>query len=196
MIYTPEDCFSCSFCPLNFEDSMIYQISNFLDQHIVDEITKKYENSRGQPVFEINNMGRWGDGLGHGSFAPVFVLKLDEYQDYFHQKYQAVDPVFADYTDLVCFLHIWTPGSQINFHHDGDISDGVDRLSSTIYITPTWNWNWGGLFIYDDPDRGQGWVYPHYNHMVWFRPPVWHSTSMITLAAEHPRLSIQLFFTK
>lgn len=175
---------------------MLYQVSNFLEQHIIDEITAKYENSRGQPVFEVNNMGRWGDTLSHGSFAPVLVLRLDEYREYFLEKYKTVDPAFAEYTELVCFLHAWLPGSQINFHHDGGIDDGVDRLSSTIYITPTWNWSWGGLFIYDDADLGQRWIYPHYNHMVWFRPPVWHSTSMITLAAEHPRLSIQLFFTK
>lgn len=175
---------------------MLYQIANFLEQDIIDQITAKYEASRGQPVFEINNMGRWGDTLSTGSFAPVYVLKLDEYREYFLAKYRQVDEAFADYTELVCFLHIWPPGSQINFHHDGGIDDGVDRLSSTIYITPTWNWSWGGLFIFDDVDLGQRWIYPHYNHMVWFRPPVWHSTSMITLAAEHPRLSIQLFFTK
>lgn len=176
---------------------MIHQCPNFLDDYMIQDITKRYEDSRGQPVFEINNMGRWGDGLSHGSFAPVFVLQLDDYREYFRQKYCAIDPVFADYSEIVCFLHVWPPGSQINFHHDGGYDDdGVDRLSSTIYINPTWNWNWGGLFVYDDQHEGQRWIYPHYNLMIWFRPPVWHSTSMITLAAQHPRLSIQLFFTK
>jgi Rps23 Pro-64 3,4-dihydroxylase Tpa1-like proline 4-hydroxylase len=173
---------------------MINQISNFLDQHILEEIRQKFENSKGQGVFEINNMGRWGAGLETGSYAPVFVLNLDEYHDYFINKYKTVDPAFEDFDNVICFLHVWPPGSQINFHHD--FPEGNDRLSSTIYINEAWNWNWGGLFIYDDTQLGQGWVFPHPNHMVWFRPPVWHSTSMITLAAEYPRLSIQLFFTK
>ena len=176
---------------------MIHHCPNFLEEDIIADITEYYESSRGSAVFEINNMGRWGDGLSHGSFAPVFVLGLDKYKDYFYQKYATVDASFEEYPKLVAFLHIWYPGSQINFHHDGGFdNDGVDRLSSTIYINPVWNWNWGGLFVYDDATDGQRWVYPHYNHMIWFRPPLWHSTTMITLAAPHPRLSIQLFFTK
>jgi hypothetical protein len=173
---------------------MLYKVPDFLEPHILDEIRQKFENSKGQAVFEINNMGRWGQGLDSGSFAPVFVLPLEEYQDYFIKKYKSIDPAFADYNNLTCFLHIWPPGSQINFHHDAPVE--ADRLSSTIYINHAWNWNWGGLFIYDDVDLGQGWIFPHPNLMVWFRPPVWHSTSMVTMSAEYPRLSIQCFFSK
>lgn len=171
---------------------MVYQVPNFLDQHILEEIRQKFEHSKGLAVFEINNMGRWGSGLDHGSYTPVFVLPLNEYQDYFLEKYKTVDPAFAEYSKVVCFLHVWPPGSQINFHHDAP--EESNRLSSTIYINEAWNWNWGGLFLYDHPDLGQRWIFPHPNLMIWFRPPVWHSTSMITLAAEYPRLSIQLFF--
>ena len=173
---------------------MINQVPNFLDQNMLLALRKKFEDAHGQGVFEINHMGRWGKGLEAGSYAPVLVLKLDEYADYFINRYKTVDPVFAEFNNVVCFMHVWLPGSQINWHHDSD--DSYNRLSSTIYINEAWNWNWGGFFIYDDQHLGQGWVYPHPNLMVWFRPPVWHSTSMVTLAAEFPRLSIQLFFTK
>jgi len=175
---------------------MVNQVPNFLEQHILDEITQKFEDSKGKAAFEINNMGRWGQGLDRGSFAPVFIIPLSEYEEYFVNKYKSVDPAFADYNHATVFLHIWPPGSQINFHHD-DVSEGQDkRLTSTIYINPNWNWNWGGLFLYDDPEQGQRWIFPHYNLMTWFVPPIYHGTSMLTLAAEYPRLSIQLFFTK
>lgn len=173
---------------------MINQVPNFLDQNMLLALRKKFEDAHGQGVFEINHMGRWGKGLEAGSYSPVLVLKLDEYADYFINRYKTVDPIFAEFNNVVCFMHAWLPGSQINWHHDSD--DSYNRLSSTIYINEAWNWNWGGFFIYDDQHLGQGWVYPHPNLMVWFRPPVWHSTSMVTLAAEFPRLSIQLFFTK
>lgn len=173
---------------------MIHCVPDFLDQHILESIRQKFEDSKGQPVFEVSNMGRWSDGLGNGSYSPVYVLRLDEYREYFLNKYRSVDPVFENYNNLICFLHVWPPGSQINFHHDAPAE--LDRLSSTIYINPAWNWNWGGLFLYDDPDHGQGWIFPHPNSMIWFRPPVWHSTSMVTLSAEYPRLSVQLFFTR
>jgi hypothetical protein len=77
-----------------------------------------------------------------------------------------------------------------------DASDDNPRLSSTIYLNETWNWNWGGLFLYDHPEMGQGWIFPHGNTMMWFQPPIYHATSMISSNAEHPRLSIQLFFNK
>lgn len=173
---------------------MIHQVPNFLEPEILEAIRQKFEDSKGKDVFEINNMGRWGEGLETGSYAPVLVLRLDEYQEYFINKYKSVDPAFADFNTVVCFLHVWLPGTQINFHHDA--SEHGDRLSSTIYINTGWDWNWGGFFIYDDTDLGQGWVFPHPNLMVWFKPPVWHSTSMVTQSAPYPRLSIQLFFTK
>lgn len=173
---------------------MLNIVGNFLEKEVIDNINQKFQDSKGKQVFEINNMGRWGAGLESGSYAPVFILNLDEYKDYFIQKYKTVDPIFKDYNNLTVYLHVWPPGSQINFHHDHD--ERVKRLSSTIYINERWNWNWGGFFIADDPHMGQRWVYPQYNTMVWFEPPVWHSTSMVTLLAEFPRLSIQLFFTQ
>jgi hypothetical protein len=172
---------------------MLHQVSNFLEPEVLDAIRQKFADSHGRDVFEVNNMGRWGAGLEAGSYSPVLVLKLEEYRDYFIQKYKTVDPAFAEFNNVIVYMHIWLPGSQINWHHDSN--DEAPRLSSTIYINPSWNWNWGGLFLYDDPGLGQRWVFPHENHMVWFRPPVWHSTTMVTQSAEYPRLSIQLFFT-
>lgn len=172
------------------------RVSNFLDEPTLLALRQKYESARGTPSFEVNNMGRWGAGLESGSYAPVLILPLEEYKEYFLEKYKSVHPDFADHKNLTVFMHIWLPGSQINFHHDDSSDHGNPRLSSTIYINERWNWNWGGLFLYDDPDTGQGWVYPHSNSMVWFRPPIYHATSMITMDAEFPRLSIQLFFNK
>ena len=173
---------------------MIHQVPNFLDPDVLAALRQKFADSHGQDVFEVNNMGRWGDGLETGSYSPVLILKLPEYQEYFLNKYKAVDPAFEEFPNLIVYMHIWLPGSQINWHHDNQ--DNHPRLSSTIYINPEWNWNWGGMFLYDDPDEGQRWIFPHANHMIWFRPPVWHSTSMITQSAPYPRLSVQLFFTQ
>jgi len=172
---------------------MINTVRDWIDQDVLDSIKKKYHDSRGTPSFEINNMGRWGQGLDAGSYAPVFILPLEEHQSYFNAKYKALDSAFSDFELVTVYLHIWPPGSQINWHHDGDAGQ---RIGSTVYINETWNWNWGGLFLYDDPSLGQGWIFPEHNKMIWFESPVWHATSMVALNAEFPRLSIQLFFTK
>lgn len=174
--------------------AIIHRAYNFLEPDVLEALRMKFKNSQGQAAFEVNNMGRWGKGLESGSYAPVLILPIPEFRQYFIDKYQSMDPVFKDYPNLTCFMHIWLPGSQIQFHHDA--SDDNPRLSSTIYINDTWNWNWGGFFIYDNPDFGQGWVYPHPNSMIWFDPPMWHATTMVNANAEIPRLSIQLFFNK
>lgn len=173
---------------------MIHRVYNFLEPEVLEGLRKKFEDAKGSAAFEVNHMGRWGKGLESGSYAPVLILPLEEYKSYFVKKYQAMDSAFADYNSLTVFMHIWLPGSQINWHHDE--SQNNPRLSSTIYINESWNWNWGGFFIYDHPELGQGWVYPHANSMIWFRPPLWHATTMVNAHADFPRLSIQLFFNK
>lgn len=173
---------------------MINRVSNWLEPDVLDSLRKKYQESQGHAVFEVNNMGRWGKGLEAGSYAPVLILQLPEYRDYLLNKYQTAFPEFEEYSNLTCFMHIWLPGSQIQWHHDA--SENNPRLSSTIYINESWNWNWGGLFVYDHDTLGQGWVYPHPNSMVWFKPPMWHATTMVNNNAEFPRLSIQCFFNK
>ena len=62
---------------------MIYQQFDFLEEDVYNELIQKFEDSKGKPAFEVNNMGRWGSGLETGSYSPVLVLPLDEYKDYF-----------------------------------------------------------------------------------------------------------------
>jgi Rps23 Pro-64 3,4-dihydroxylase Tpa1-like proline 4-hydroxylase len=175
---------------------MIHTIYDFLEQDVYDSLINKFESSKGQAVFEVNNMGRWGTGLEAGSYSPVLVLPLDEYQDYFKKKYSEIDERFAEHPHLTCFMHVWLPGSQINWHHDSP--EETSRMSSSIYLNANWDWNWGGLFLYDDEEMpGRfGWVFPHKNSAVYFKPPIWHSTTMVTNSAPYPRLSVQLFFSK
>ena len=170
---------------------------DFLEDEKFEEFHSLLESKKGTPSFEINYMGRWGKGLESGSYSGVYILPLEQYKDYFFEKYtKEVDPRFGEMDDLTVFMHVWPPGSQINWHHDAPAE--ANRLSSTIYLNKNWSWNWGGLFLYDDPDMAgkQGWLFPHRNSMTWFKPPLWHSTTMVTLDATEPRLSIQLFFTK
>ena len=176
---------------------MIHTTDNFLDADVLNNLRQKYEDAKGSGVFEVNKLGsRWGSGLEHGSYAPVLILNLDEYREYFLEKYLTVAPIFADYRHLTCFMHVWLPGSKINFHHDALPAEQGSRLSSTIYLNENWNADWGGLFLYDDPDLGKGWIYPQGNSMVWFMPPILHAISMVSADAAFPRLSVQMFFNK
>jgi Rps23 Pro-64 3,4-dihydroxylase Tpa1-like proline 4-hydroxylase len=124
----------------------------------------------------------------------VYVLRLDEFADEILAKCKLVDPEFQVHDKLTCFLHIWTKGSHINWHHDGNEAGQPSRISGTIYLNRHWPRDWGGLFLYDS--FGQKFLEPQYNLFTWFVGPMWHATSMVTQLAESPRLSIQMFFNQ
>lgn len=173
---------------------MLNTIENFLEQDKIDYVNDKINTSKGQPVWEMNDLGRWGQGLNAGSTGPVMILDLPEMKEFFIEKYKRVDPLFEQCTSVNCFAHLWYPGSHINWHTDKTEHSSDAKMSSTIYLSEHWDWNWGGLLVYAHENTGNRWIYPTYNACVWFKPPVWHCVTTINQLAQHPRVSIQLFF--
>lgn len=172
---------------------MINVVQNFLDQPVLDTILQKYEDSKGKPLFEINEMGRWGSDLYNGNFGPVYVLPMfTELCEYLNPKLAAMAG-FEEYYMTACFLHSWQHGSGINWHMDS-VSDKT-RIGLTVYLNQQWSVNWGGLFLWEK-DGNTGWYNPQYNSAVWFESPLWHSVSIISRAAAYPRLSLQVFLEK
>ena len=172
-----------------------WELSNAMPEDMLDDITNKYETNKEKDVFEVNSLGRWGAGLSDSSYAPALIMNLHEYENDILNILRTKDDRFNEVNHVKPFMHIWLPGSSINFHDDANpVSD--DRMSATFYITKDWNWNWGGMFMWDSPSQGNKWIYPFYNSCAWFRPPMWHSVSMVSKNAPYPRLSIQCFCDK
>ena len=172
-----------------------WELSNAIPEDMLDDITNKYETNKEKDVFEVNSLGRWGAGLSDSSYAPALIMNLHEYENDILNILRTKDDRFNEVNHVKPFMHIWLPGSSINFHDDANpVSD--DRMSATFYITKDWNWNWGGMFMWDSPSQGNKWIYPFYNSCAWFRPPMWHSVSMVSKNAPYPRLSIQCFCDK
>ena len=166
-------------------------IKNFLEEENMNALWNKYHYSKGHPLFEINDLGRWSDNLYTGNFGPVYILRLDEWFDYFTYKFQSNIPLFNDYSLNACFMHIWQKGSGIKWHEDGT----GDRIGCTIYMNHEWNANYGGLFLYIK-DGANNWYCPEYNDCVWFESPMWHSVSILSNDIPEPRFSVQLFWDK
>jgi Rps23 Pro-64 3,4-dihydroxylase Tpa1-like proline 4-hydroxylase len=163
-------------------------IKNFLEPENMQNLWNKYEQSKGHPVFEVNDMGRWSPELYQGNFGPVYVLRLNEWFEYFSNKFSQI-PIFTQYKLNACFMHIWQRGSGIRWHEDGNGS----RIGATVYMNKTWDANYGGLFLYQN-DNVNSWYLPEHNDCVWFQSPMWHSVSLLAADAPEPRLSVQLFF--
>lgn len=172
---------------------MINVSQNFLDQSLIDSVLGYYEEAKGKPLFEVNEMGRWHKGLYEGNFGPVYVMRFpDHIQEQIVAKTKTISDS-SDYEFGTTFLHIWQPGSGINWHMDS--VDGMERIGMTIYLNKEWSVNWGGIFLWEK-DGTTGWIKPQYNCAVWFKSPLWHSVSLITRAAIEPRISIQIFLNK
>lgn len=169
---------------------MINIIPNFMEEENINNLLNKYEMSKGEAVFEINDMARWPNNLYAGNFGPVYVLRLPEWFDYFAYKFSHI-PQFENTKLNVCYMHIWQRGSGIRWHEDGNGS----RIGATVYLNQEWNSNWGGLFLYEKNGH-QSWYNPTYNNCVWFESPMWHSVSLLGSDIPYPRLSVQLFFDK
>jgi hypothetical protein len=184
-------------CEQENNQQLVNTIPNFLDESTIDSIINKYESSKTKANFRINHYGFWGKTLADGSFGPVYMLHLDEYAPTIENKIWESLPQFKGYYPYSLFLHIWEPGSQINWHDD--IHDkSWEELTTTIYLNKNWDINWGGLFLCkesSDSPTGQ-WFAPVHNQLSWFVPPVWHATTMCSTAMTEPRLSIQGFWRK
>lgn len=165
-------------------------IKNFLDEENMQNLWNKYEQSKGHPLFEINDLGRWVSPLYQGNFGPVYILRLDEWRDFFYDKLCNVS-LFKDYQLSACFMHIWQKGSGIRWHEDGT----GNRIGVTIYMNRKWDVNWGGIFLYQKNGDNK-WYCPEYNDCVYFESPLWHSVSIISNDIPEPRMSVQLFWDK
>jgi hypothetical protein len=86
--------------------------------------------------------------------------------------------------------YVWTRLSYIPWHNDNHRRNAI-----TVYLNENWHADWGGIFLYaEDSERRKikGYV-PRFNTAVKNNSKIQHSTTMISMDAESPRVTIQLF---
>ena len=85
--------------------------------------------------------------------------------------------------------YIWMRLSYLPWHNDGNVKDAI-----SVYINPVWERDWGGLYLYEDKASGQIMAHvPKCNTAVKTTNGVPHATTIISVDAAAPRVSIQLF---
>jgi hypothetical protein len=84
--------------------------------------------------------------------------------------------------------YVWTRLSYIPWHHDDKRRNAI-----TIYLNEYWDHNWGGLYLYyTDATHIKGYL-PKFNTAIKNSNTLVHSTTIISMDAESPRITIQLF---
>ncbi|HUQ13123.1 MAG TPA: 2OG-Fe(II) oxygenase [Novosphingobium sp.] len=85
-------------------------------------------------------------------------------------------------------LYAWPPASYIAWHSDGRHDDAV-----TVYLNPSWDRDWGGLFLYEDDAGDIRAVLPRFNLALRNSAKLPHATTPVTADAPEPRFTLQLF---
>jgi len=159
---------------------------NFLSQDIIDLAHQEVNQYKIEPIW-MSSQNFWQDVLQEGSvvgnvsqtFTSPHLTKLIA---------DAIEPHVPQYKRLVVQHYLWHPLSGINMHNDG----GARIFGATIYLTPKWNINWGGLFIYVDGDNLQT-LFPTYNSFNINDNKTNHMVTTISPLAPYPRYTLQIW---
>ena len=84
-------------------------------------------------------------------------------------------------------IYAWTKLSYIPWHNDVGHAVAV-----TVFLNDHWPIDWGGLFLYKDGADIRGYP-PRFNTGLRNQGNVFHSTTPVSLDAETPRFTLQLF---
>ncbi len=83
--------------------------------------------------------------------------------------------------------YLWHPLSGINMHNDFSYAFGA-----TIYLTPEWDMDWGGLFIYQNGDHYRV-IPPVYNSININTDETDHAVTTVSPLAPYPRHTLQIW---
>lgn len=104
---------------------------------------------------------------------------------------QLIARTVIDHRDYHVMNYAWTAQSYIPWHNDGHRPEAI-----TLYLNDVWDLDWGGLFLFRDPDDQIRAFPPAFNCGVKNGNHVLHSTTPVSLDAPEPRFTVQLFSTR
>ena len=91
------------------------------------------------------------------------------------------------------YHYLWYPLSGINMHND---SGSEIIFGATIYLTPKWSINWGGLFVYGNNNKELQVNFPTYNSTIINDNATHHMVTTISPLAPYPRYTLQILGKK
>jgi hypothetical protein len=124
--------------------------------------------------------------------APVLVRDYDtKMSAIILQQLHDKGVINKNYNNYHVMNYVWTRLSYIPWHNDGDYMSAI-----TVYLNEYWDPNWGVIYVYRtsaEPKQNIRGYLPKFNAAVKNNNRVSHSTTMISMDAASPRVTIQLF---
>lgn len=171
---------------------LVQTIDNFLDKDSLDEVNRYFLEQQHTPCW-INNHNFFPNQLNKNRGTILVTMIPGSYNsmliDYFlEKKIFKRQPKFFD-----ALLYVGLSGSSIYWHKDGRSDQHQEKRSAaSIYLTESWQDDWGGWFLYKDSEDIKA-IKPEYNRAVILYDDVEHCTTVISNESI-PRKSLQLFF--
>ena len=168
-------------------------ISFFNDVFDTDYAMYLYDSSmelltNGSHVWKTNYS--WPKNIINASH-PVLIRQVSQ-SDKFKILSTLYDKGVIEDRNYVVLNYLWTKLSYIPWHDDSHVTD-----AATVYLNPTWHYDWGGTFNYSFDSHHniktfKG-IVPSFNMAVKNTEHTPHHVSPISLDAPFPRCTIQLF---
>ena len=160
---------------------------NILDEQFAKDLFKDAHTRFLSPSFEWSTNYNWQPSLVNASH-PVLTRPYDpETADKILEALIAKG--ILTHKNFAVMNYIWTKLSYITWHNDDRYDQAV-----TIYLNEFWGWDWGGHFLYktDNTNEFQGFI-PEFNMCVVNTKNYSHCVTPISLDAQMPRITIQIF---
>lgn len=165
---------------------MIVVKKDFLDETVLNEILMLTDTKVNSFSPEWYTNQSWPEGIRRGC-GTVCVLPLDSYVKPIKDALCLVDKKYGEYK-LRAQLYLWTPGSFIPWHRDGN-----KDLGCTIYLNKNWDQNSGGIYLYKGEEMEIRGEFPEFNKLVLNDSNVEHHVTMIPNSCMENRITLQVW---
>ena len=163
----------------------MHDIYNILDQHTIEYALEEVGALKGDYGW-LNSRNYWNKNLYDGAMiGNISCSKASPHLTAIIHRVLA--PYIPPCKEVVVQHFLWHPLSGINMHDDHG-----KAFTATIYLTPHWNINWGGLLIYDNGE-GLKAHFPTFNSCCILPPGTPHMVGQVSPLVPHDRYTLQIF---
>lgn len=157
------------------------------NQALSDDLLVKLEaevtDKLGANCWSVSHMV-WDNYLVDGITGSVLISPVEENKELLQKELQSILPKTKIFTPN---FQVWMRGSGINTHADTNHEYGA-----TLYLNPEWNFDWGGLFCWQNDDEIDI-ILPKHNVLVLNDEHKKHYVTPISNTCEHMRITIQIW---